>query len=178
MKTLRPFLTFCVLSLAAFAAEEPPPESPAPPAFEEYSLTVEGLGEITIIAPEGEPGYRARLVDGRVTAFPSVSGEPSEANAAADIAYAIANPPAAAVPTNVTRRQLLLALLNGHAITRAAIRTQLEAIADATARESALIEFEEATEFERAHPLVATLAAAFELTTGQVDDVFRTAAGL
>ncbi len=76
---------------------DPIEELPAPkfpPAFVEYE--VEGVG--TVIAPEGEPGYRVRLPSGAVTAFPAVSGEPCEANAAADIAHAIANPPAAPAP--------------------------------------------------------------------------------
>lgn len=61
--------------------------------FEEYE--VEGVG--TVIDPQGEPGYRVRLPDGQVTAFPAVSGAPSPANAATDIAHAISNPPV--IPT-------------------------------------------------------------------------------
>ena len=69
------------------------PEEPAVPAFPEYSVTVAGLGTVTVIDPEGEPGSRVRLPNGAVTAFPAHSGDPCEANAAADIAWAIANPP-------------------------------------------------------------------------------------
>lgn len=58
-------------------------------AFEEYSLEIAGLGLISVIAPEGELGYRVRLPDGQVTAFPAASGEPCEVNAAADIAAAL-----------------------------------------------------------------------------------------
>lgn len=61
-------------------------ESPEP--FQEYE--VPGVG--TVIDPQGEPGYRVRLSDGRVTAYPAQSGDPSQANAATDIAYALANP--------------------------------------------------------------------------------------
>ena len=57
-------------------------------AFIEYE--VPGVG--TVIDPEGEPGYRVRLPDGQVTAYPAISGEPSGANAAADIAHAVAHP--------------------------------------------------------------------------------------
>lgn len=177
MKLLRLLALSAVLACAASSADETPaPETP--PAFEEYSVTVEGLGEVTVIAPEGEPGYRVRLADGRVTAFPAQSGAPSQANAAADIEHAIANPPPPPVPPKVSRRQLLLALLAGHNITRAQIRTALQAIPDATQREAALIEFDEATEFERGHALVAQLAAVFSLSSTQVDAVFRTAGTL
>lgn len=62
--------------------------STEPTPFAEYE--VEGVG--TVIDPQGEPGYRVRLPDGRVTGFPAASGDPSEANAAADIAAAIADP--------------------------------------------------------------------------------------
>ena len=61
--------------------------------FEEYEVA--GVG--TVIDPQGEPGYRVRLPDGQVTAFPAVSGDPSPENAATDIAHAIANPPV--IPT-------------------------------------------------------------------------------
>jgi hypothetical protein len=70
---------------------EPLPEElpPAEPAFTEYE--VPGIG--TVIDPQGEPGYRVRLPDGQVTAYPAANGTPCEANAAADIAAAIAIPP-------------------------------------------------------------------------------------
>ena len=61
--------------------------------FEEYEVAGVGI----VIAPQGEPGYRVRLPDGQVTAFPAVSGDPSPANAASDIAHALANPPV--IPT-------------------------------------------------------------------------------
>ena len=73
-------------------SEELPPTDPEqelPPSFIEYE--VPGVG--TVIDPQGEPGYRVRLPNGAVTAFPAHSGDPCEANAAADIAHAIANPP-------------------------------------------------------------------------------------
>ncbi len=57
--------------------------------FQEYE--VDGVG--TVLEPLGEPGYRVRLLSGHVTGFAAQSGDPSEANAAADIAYALANPP-------------------------------------------------------------------------------------
>jgi len=59
--------------------------------FAEYSLEIPALGLVTVVDPEGEPGYRVRLPDGQVTAYPAASGEPCEENAAADIAAALAD---------------------------------------------------------------------------------------
>lgn len=89
------------------------------------------------------------------------------------LAAAIANPPAEVVPVpaSVTRRQLFL-WLNGLSLTRAALRTQL------AGNEAALIELEEATEFQRAHPLVAQLGQTLGLSSAQIDDAFRNAATL
>lgn len=52
---------------------------------------VPGVG--TVLDPEGIAGYRVLLLNGEVQAFPAASGEPSEANAAADLAAALATPP-------------------------------------------------------------------------------------
>lgn len=73
-------------------------EEETPPSFVEYE--VEGVG--TVIDPEGEPGYRVRLPDGQVTAYPAISGAPSEENAADDIAHAIANPVVLSAPVVLT----------------------------------------------------------------------------
>ena len=44
----------------------------------------------TVLDPQGVPGYRVQLfATGEVQAFPAVSGAPSEANAASDIAAAL-----------------------------------------------------------------------------------------
>lgn len=83
-------------------------EPDLPPPFEPYE--VPGVG--TVIAPEGEPGYRVRLPDGQVTAFPAHSGDPCEANAAADIAYAIAHPPGAS-PEQVWAEKLASVIVDG-----------------------------------------------------------------
>jgi hypothetical protein len=94
-------------------------------------------------------------------------------------AWQAAQPPLqspAPVPQSVTRRQLLLAL-NAQGITRAAIRIQLNAIADATQREASLIEFDEAGDFDRDHPLVAQLGAAFGLDAAAIDNLYRDASG-
>lgn len=62
----------------------------AAPAFTPYEVA--GIG--TVIAHDGG-SYVVRLADGRVVGYAAPGGEPSEATAAADIAAAIANPPAA-----------------------------------------------------------------------------------
>jgi hypothetical protein len=94
------------------------------------------------------------------------------ARLAAEEAARNAPPP---VPFSVTRRQLFLELA-AQGITRAAIRAQLEAIADATTREAALIEFDEALQFERAHPLIGSLGQSLALSSAQVDALFIAAA--
>ena len=91
--------------------------------FEEYE--VEGVG--TVIAPEGEPGYRVRLPDGQVTAFAAVSGAPSSENAAADIAHALANPPAIVVIHKQSSRVVLDRLT---AQERAALHTARQSSAE------------------------------------------------
>ena len=145
-----------------------PDEIELPPPFVPYAIA--GIG--TVVAHTGDT-YEVRAPNGSVYGYRAHSGTPSTENAAADIAFAIANPPAfpQPVPPSVTRRQLLL-VLNAAGVTRAMIRAQ---IGD---NEAALIEYEEATSFDRAHPLVAHLAAAMGLGTEQVDDLFRSAAQL
>lgn len=140
--------------------------------FLEY--LVPGVG--TVLAPEGEPGYRVRLLSGVVTSLPALSGFPSEANAAADIAHALANPPAAPVPASVTRRQLLVALFTATGVKDTDILMSLGAIPDVATRYVAQIEFTQAGEFQRGHALVAQLAAQLSLSSEQVDDIFRAAA--
>jgi hypothetical protein len=98
----------------------------------------------------------------------------------AAMAIGLANqppPPPPSVPETVTRRQLFL-WLNSVGITRAAIRAQLAAIPDETQREAALIEFDEAQEFARTHPLVVQLGQSLGFTNEQIDDGFRAAAAL
>ena len=140
------------------------PEAEIIPPFPAYE--VEGVG--TVIAHD-RAHYVVKMLDGRVCGFRANSGTPSEANAAADIANPAPEPQS--VPASVTRRQLFL-WLNGLGITRAALRTQL------AGNEAALIELEEATEFQRAHPLVAQLGQILGLSAAQIDDAFRNAATL
>jgi hypothetical protein len=71
-----------------------------------YLVEIDGT-TYEVLAPEGEPGYRVRLPNGSVTAYPANSGEPTEANAAADIAHALANPPAYVAPArNLSKLEL------------------------------------------------------------------------
>jgi hypothetical protein len=148
----------------------PNPQLPnsGPPAFEAYA--VPGVG--TVIAHEGAV-YVVLAPNNSVYGYTSASGTPRAEIAAAEIAAAIAAPPAfpVAVPASVTRRQLFL-WLNASGVTRAQIRGLL------AGDEAALIEFDEALEFRRDHPLVAQLGATFGLTAAQVDAGFRAAAAL
>lgn len=78
----------------------------------------------------------------------------------------------AKIPQEVTRRQMLLALLQlPTPITRAEIRAML-------ATEEALVEYEEAQTFRRDHPLVNALAYAKGLTSSDLDNLFTAASTL
>jgi len=78
---------------------------------------------------------------------------------------------APSVPWSVTRRQLFLWLFATHNVTRAQLRAMLTT-------EAALIEFDEAQEFRREHPLVAQLAGALGMTAADVDAGFIAASQL
>ena len=75
------------------------------------------------------------------------------------------------VPQSVTRRQLFLWLLANKNVTRAQLRAMLST-------EAALIEFDEAQEFRRTHPLVGQLASALGMTEAQTDTAFTEASAL
>ena len=79
--------------------------------------------------------------------------------------------PPVPVPSAVTRRQLLL-WLHPIGISRGQIKQQIGN------DEAKLIEYEEATHFERAHPLVEQLGQAMGLTAAQIDEGFRIASTL
>lgn len=84
-----------------------------------------------------------------------------------------APPPTPMVPAAVTRRQLFLALLAMPTpVTRATLRAQL------AGNEAALIEFDEAMDFRRNHPLVASLATALGYSSDQIDALFIAASKL
>ena len=88
-------------------------------------------------------------------------------------------PPPAPVPMPViNRRQLRLALLR-LGLTGAQVETKIAAMPGTPIeREAALIEWQDATEFRRDHPLVVTLGAALGLTEPQIDEAWRSAAVL
>jgi hypothetical protein len=79
------------------------------------------------------------------------------------------------VPMAVARQQLFQWLFNAKGVTRAQIRAMIEANPNATERESALIDFEEAANIRRNHPLVGQLAVALGMSPAEVDDGFRAA---
>lgn len=81
-----------------------------------------------------------------------------------------------AVPSAVTMRQARLALLAAGLLDD--VDTAIAAIADATTRRAAQIEWEFSNELQRGNPFVATLGAALDLTPAQVDALFVEAAGL
>ena len=83
----------------------------------------------------------------------------------------------APVPAPITRRQLRLWLLR-KGKTDADVRAVIAAIPDPTQRAAALIEWEDATTYERGHPLIASLGAALGFTAEQMDAGFREAAAL
>lgn len=76
------------------------------------------------------------------------------------------------MPAGVTRRQLFLIVYREKGISRAQIKALL------AGNEEALIELEEAQQFERRHPLVESLGAALGLSAGEVDELFKAAAVL
>lgn len=149
-----------------------------PEPFQEYILIVPGLDLVTVIDPEGEPGYRVRLLNGQVTAFPAVSGEPSQSNALADITHALATPPPPAVPPAITPAQFMAAARKLLGITEGTIYALISAIPDNEAQDDARDLFERATRFRRDNPLIAALAAINGNTGEQIDGVFRLGATL
>lgn len=78
---------------------------------------------------------------------------------------------------NLTARQLRLMLLNV-GITPAMVAAEIAAIADETDRAAAEIEWEYASSYERTHPLIDQMAAAFSLPPEQVDTLWIAAADL
>jgi hypothetical protein len=145
-----------------------------PPAFVEYD--VPGVG--TVIAPEGEPGYRVRLPSGAVTAFPAHSGEPSEANAAADIAHALANPPPAPVPQSISRSEFVIAVRRVLGLVEGDIFALISQLPAGETQETARDLWENAREFRRDNSFLAALAQLNGNTSEEIDEVFRVGAAL
>lgn len=78
---------------------------------------------------------------------------------------------------SLTRRQLRLALLSIE-VTAADVEAVIADIVDPTERAAALIEWEDASSYERDHPLIADVAEAMELPPEQVDALWLWAAEL
>jgi hypothetical protein len=78
--------------------------------------------------------------------------------------------------TVVTRRQLLL-WLHSRKISKVQIKQALASL-PADAREVAEIEFDDATTFDRSHPLVSQLGAVFGLSAADIDAGFVIASNL
>lgn len=172
MKKLILLCGLCAFAAFASISSGDEPETPVYP----YTVTIEDVA-YEVLAPDGEPGYRVRLADGQVTAFPAASGEPSPENAAADIAAAIASPiTMAPVPESVARRQLKEWLIRNDKL--AAVQAVLAAIVDPTEKAIAANWWEESEPFRRAHPLVASVGTALGMTTAEIDQAFREAAAL
>jgi hypothetical protein len=77
----------------------------------------------------------------------------------------------------LTARQLRLMLLS-IGITPAMVDAEIAAIADPPDRTAAQIEWEYASSYERTHPLIDQMAAAFSLPPEQVDALWIAAADL
>jgi len=82
----------------------------------------------------------------------------------------------ARVPTVVTMRQARLALLQSNLLSQ--VEAAIAAIADATERKQAAIDWEYATQVERLWPWVQTLGVALGLTDDELDALFVQAATL
>lgn len=147
---------------------------PIPEVFEEYDVPEVG----TVIDPQGEPGYRVRLPDGQVTAFPAASGNPCAENAAADIAAAIANPPPAPVPAVITRSQFVVAARRVLGITEGTVFAHLSQLPEGETQETARDLWENAREFRRENTFLNQLASMNKNTPEEIDDVFRVGAAL
>ena len=82
----------------------------------------------------------------------------------------------AAMPP-LTRRQLRLGLLQNN-ISTDDIEAAIAAIEDPTERAAAQIEWEDATQYLRTHPLIEQIGAALELTPEQIDAMWMAAVEL
>lgn len=77
----------------------------------------------------------------------------------------------------LTRRQLRLGLLS-IGIASDDVEASIATIADATDRATALIEWQDASSYERDHHLIDMVAATLDLPPAQVDDLWRWASAL
>jgi hypothetical protein len=84
--------------------------------------------------------------------------------------------PAIVFPT-LSRRQLRLGLLS-IGVAADDVEAEIATIADAQERAAALIDWQDASAYERTHPLIAQVADALGLPESQVDALWLWAAGI
>jgi hypothetical protein len=89
----------------------------------------------------------------------------------------IALPADDAKPPALTRRQLRLGLLS-IGLTNDDIETHIASIEEPSERAAALIEWQDASSYERDHPVLVDVATALGLPPEQVDALWLWAAGL
>lgn len=77
----------------------------------------------------------------------------------------------------LTRRQLRLALLS-IGVTSVDVEAHIASVENETERAAAMIEWEDASSYERSHPLIVEVAASLDLPVNQVDALWLWAAGL
>ena len=82
----------------------------------------------------------------------------------------------APVPQSVTRRQARQALRLAGLL--GSVQAAIDSIPDDLQRDLAQIEWDDSQEFQRHRPLLIALATQMELTSEQLDNLFRTAAAL
>jgi hypothetical protein len=80
------------------------------------------------------------------------------------------------VPQSVTRRQARQALRLAGLL--GSVQAAIDSIPDDLQRDLAQIEWDDSQEFQRHRPLLIALATQMELTSEQLDNLFRTAAAL
>lgn len=136
-----------------------PEESQEPASFTPYECS---LGTVTGV--DGD-AYIISTFDGRVIGV-WANGEPTAENVESDIASP--RQPEPEVPSPVSPKQIRLAL------NAAGLRASVES-AVASAPQSVQDTWEYATSIERNDPVLSAMAAALELTSAQVDDLFRAA---
>jgi len=107
-----------------------------------------------------------------------MTGERIEVELSPEEIAALSPPAPASMPT-ITRRQLRLALLKRFGLTSAQVDAEIAALPrEPIEREAAMIEWQDATTYERDHWLVVALGAALGLPTAQIDDAWREAVTL
>ena len=77
----------------------------------------------------------------------------------------------------LTRRQFKLGLLENGISAQTVVQT-IEAMPDGMDKEIARIEWDDATSFERLHPLVSSIGGSLGLTEAQIDTMWTAAAAL